>query len=286
MIRFAGRRSKKAKGSFLEMLVIKAKTETLRKGCEMFKNEEGDNKKKKRRLTEVGIAVVILVALVLIKIAAGGKLNPTVSEGSTTIFDVYEIGIPDFNGNDYVIQINKGESFFRPDEISDTFYMKNDPLDKLGRAGAGTMCADEPNIQTGERSSISDLKPSGWHGGGFYERSHILMWKLTGNNTIENLVTGTATFNEKNMQDYEKMVTRYLWDHPDNHVMYRVTPLFKGTELVCRGVLMEAYSVEDQGELEFCVFVYNAEPGAVIDYETGDYMEDAENMTKERPEQS
>lgn len=251
----------------------------------MFNKGEGDGKKTKRRVTEIGIAAIILVALVLIKFAAGGKLSPTVSEGSTTIFDVYEIGIPDFNGEDYVITINKDESFFRPDEISDTYFTELSSLDKYGRAGSATMCADEPHIQTGERTSISELKPSGWHGGGFYERSHLLMWKLTGLNEIENLVTGTATFNEDNMQNYEKKVTRYLWDHPDNHVMYRVTPLFKGTELVCRGVLMEAYSVEDQGELEFCVFVYNAEPGAVIDYETGDYMEDAENMTPGRPEE-
>ena len=111
------------------------------------------------------------------------------------------------------------------------------------------------------------------------------MWKLSGLNKIENLVTGTATFNEVNMQDYEKKVTRYLWDHEDNHVMYRVTPYYVDDELVCRGVLMEAYSVEDDGALEFCIFVYNAEPGALIDYKTGDYMENAENMTEERPEE-
>ena len=251
----------------------------------MFKNEGEGGKKTKRRLTEIGIAVIILAAVILIKVAAGGKINPTVSEGATTIFDVYEVDIPDFNGNDFVITINKGESFFKPDEITDTYYTHLSELDKYYRAGFAMMCADEEHIQEGERSSISDLKPSGWHGGGFYERSHLLMWKLTGLNELENLVTGTPTFNEKYMQDYEKQVTRYLWDHPDNHVMYRVTPLFKGTELVCRGVLMEAYSVEDQGELEFCVFVYNAEPGATIDYATGDYMENAENMTEERPEQ-
>lgn len=249
-----------------------------------MENREADRKKTKRRLTEVGIAVLILAAVILIKIASDGKIAHTVSEGSTTLFDIYEIGIPDFDGENYVITINKGETFFRPDEIRDEYYISLSPLDSFSRAGSAVMCADEPHIQTGERSSISELKPSGWHGGGFYERSHLLMWKLTGNNQIENLVTGTAEFNEKNMQDYEKKVTRYLWDHEENHVMYRVTPLFKGTELVCRGVLMEAYSVEDQGKLEFCVFVYNAEPGAVIDYQTGDYMEDAENLTQERPE--
>lgn len=248
-------------------------------------SENGNGNKTKRRLTEIGIAVIVLVAVVLIKIASDGKLHPTVSEGTTTIFDVYEIGIPDYDGENEVITINSGESFFKPDEIKESYFTQLSPLDSYERAGSAIMCADEAHIQEGERTSISDLKPSGWHSGGFYERSHLLMWKLSGINEIENLVTGTATFNEENMQNYEKQVTRYLWDHEGNHVMYRVTPLFKGTELVCRGVLMEAYSVEDQGELEFCVFVYNIEPGAVIDYATGDYMEDAENMTQERPEQ-
>ena len=125
------------------------------------------------------------------------------------------------------------------------------------------------------RESIYKLKPAGWHGGGFYERSHLLMWKLSGINDLRNLVTGTAKFNEDNMQDYEKKVTAYLWDHDNNHVMYRVTPVYKGDELLCRGVLMEAYSVEDHGKLEYCVFVYNAEPGATIDYLTGDFMIEA-----------
>ena len=257
----------------------------------MFDNQtnntnDQNNSKKKRRITEVGIAVLILLALIIIKLVAGGKAasNPGAS-ATPTIFDIYQLNIPDFDGKNYVVEIQDNVSFFKPDEITDTYYTHLSELDKLGRAGFAMMCADEPHIQEGERSNISDLKPSGWHSGGFYERSHLLMWKLTGLNELENLVTGTATFNEKNMQDYEKKVTRYLWDHPDNHVMYRVTPLFKDDELVCRGVLMEAYSVEDDGKLEFCVFVYNAEPGAEIDYLTGDYMENAENMTQDRPEQ-
>ena len=254
----------------------------------MFEKEEknnNDGNKKKRRLTEIGIAVLILLALIIVKLAAGKTGNPGVTNTGSTIFDAYQIEIPDFDGRNEVITVHSGETFFNRDEITDEYYTHLSQLDKFGRAGFAMMCADEPHIQTGERSSISELKPSGWHSGGFYERSHLLMWKLTGINEPENLVTGTATFNEKNMQDYEKLVTGYLWDHPDNHVMYRVTPLFRDAELVCRGVLMEAYSVEDQGELEFCVFVYNVEPGTVIDYTTGDYMENAENMTTERPEQ-
>ena len=183
--------------------------------------------------------------------------------------------IPDFNGEDYLIIVNDNHPFFTEDELLTEYTTSISELDELGRAQVAWMCADEPHIQTGERESIYKLKPAGWHGGGFYERSHLLMWKLSGINDLRNLVTGTATFNEENMQDYEKQVTAYLWDHDRNHVMYRVTPVYHGSELLCRGVLMEAYSVEDHGRLEYCVFVYNAEPGAIIDYATGDFMIEA-----------
>ena len=183
--------------------------------------------------------------------------------------------IPDFNGKDYLIKVNGNKPFFTEDELLTEYTTSLSELDDLGRAQVAWMCADEPHIQTGERESIYKLKPAGWHGGGFYERSHLLMWKLSGINDLRNLVTGTATFNEDNMQDYEKKVTAYLWDHDRNHVMYRVTPVYRGDELLCRGVLMEAYSVEDNGKLEYCVFVYNAEPGATIDYLTGDFMIEA-----------
>ena len=183
--------------------------------------------------------------------------------------------IPEFNGKDYLIKVNGNKPFFTEDELLTEYTTSLSELDDLGRAQVAWMCADEPHIQTGERESIYKLKPAGWHGGGFYERSHLLMWKLSGINDLRNLVTGTATFNEDNMQDYEKKVTAYLWNHDNNHVMYRVTPVYKGDELLCRGVLMEAYSVEDHGKLEYCVFVYNAEPGATIDYLTGDFMIEA-----------
>ena len=201
-------------------------------------------------------------------------VDPTSPDGTSAgAFDPSTI--PDFNGEDYLIKVNGNKTFFTEDELLTEYTTCLSELDELGRAQVAWMCADESHIQTGERESIYKLKPAGWHGGGFYERSHLLMWKLSGINDLRNLVTGTATFNEENMQDYEKKVTAYLWDHEDNHVMYRVTPVYRGDELICRGVLMEAYSVEDHGKLEYCVFVYNAEPGATIDYLTGDFMIEA-----------
>ena len=240
--------------------------------------------------TKRTILFFVLLAMMLAALLTGCKPRPNggndptsqttastetlpVVEPDSNLFD--PAMIPDFNGKDYLIKVNGNKPFFTEDELLTEYTTSLSELDDLGRAQVAWMCADEPHIQTGERESIYKLKPAGWHGGGFYERSHLLMWKLSGINDLRNLVTGTATFNEDNMQDYEKKVTAYLWDHDNNHVMYRVTPVYKGDELLCRGVLMEAYSVEDHGKLEYCVFVYNAEPGATIDYLTGDFMIEA-----------
>ena len=243
------------------------------------------HKKTKRTILFFVLLAMMLAALLTgCKPHQNGGNDPTsqttastetlpVVEPDSNLFD--PAMIPDFNGKDYLIKVNGNKPFFTEDELLTEYTTSLSELDDLGRAQVAWMCADEPHIQTGERESIYKLKPAGWHGGGFYERSHLLMWKLSGINDLRNLVTGTATFNEDNMQDYEKKVTAYLWDHDNNHVMYRVTPVYKGDELLCRGVLMEAYSVEDHGKLEYCVFVYNAEPGATIDYLTGDFMIEA-----------
>ncbi len=243
------------------------------------------HKKTKRTILFFVLLAMMLAALLTgCKPRQNGGNDPTsqttastetlpVVEPDSNLFDPSMI--PDFNGKDYLIKVNGNKPFFTEDELLTEYTTSLSELDDLGRAQVAWMCADEPHIQTGERESIYKLKPAGWHGGGFYERSHLLMWKLSGINDLRNLVTGTATFNEDNMQDYEKKVTAYLWDHDNNHVMYRVTPVYKGDELLCRGVLMEAYSVEDHGKLEYCVFVYNAEPGATIDYLTGDFMIEA-----------
>lgn len=186
-------------------------------------------------------------------------------------FDVHNIDIPEYNGKP-LVKINGGKPFFTDDEITDEYFMELSEMDSLGRCGSNWMCADEPHITEGERDSISDIHPSGWHKGGFYQRSHLLMWKLSGCNDERNLITGTDTFNQETMREYEERVTAYLWKHEKNHVMYRVSPLFEGNDLVARGVLMEAYSVEDGGKgLQYCIFVYNAEPDYIIDYATGDY---------------
>ena len=133
-----------------------------------------------------------------------------------------------------------------------------------------------------EREDISSVKPSGWFnkpydfidGGYLYNRCHLIAFVLTGENDNEkNLITGTRYFNVQGMLPYEIAVASYI-RNTNNHVLYRVTPVYDGDNLVADGVVMEAYSVEDDGDgLEFCVFAYNVQPGITIDYKDGNNWE-------------
>lgn len=130
-------------------------------------------------------------------------------------------------------------------------------------------------MPTEDRESISSVTPSGWinvqyDGQYLYNRCHLIGFQLTGENANEeNLITGTRYMNVDGMLPFENMVADYVKE-TDNHVLYRVTPVFDGDNLVASGVLMEAYSVEDDGEgVTFCVYAYNVQPGVTIDYATG-----------------
>ena len=134
-------------------------------------------------------------------------------------------------------------------------------------------------MPTEDRGAIGQVKPTGWQtvkyenvdGKYLYNRCHLIGFQLTGENANErNLITGTRAMNVDGMLPFENMVADYVKE-TENHVLYRVTPIFVEEEMVARGVLMEAVSVEDKGEgVEFCVYVYNAQPGIVIDYATGE----------------
>ena len=134
-----------------------------------------------------------------------------------------------------------------------------------------------------ERGSISSINPSGWKqakyegisGGWLWNRCHLIGWQLSAENANrENLITGTRYLNIEGMLPFENLVADYVQE-TKNHVMYRVTPLFDGDNLVAHGVLMEGWSVEDEGEgVQFCVYAYNAQPGILIDYQTGDSREE------------
>ena len=148
----------------------------------------------------------------------------------------------------------------------------------MGRCGVAYANVGTDIMPTEKRESISSVKPSGWQsvkydiveGKYLYNRSHLIGYQLTAENANDrNLITGTRYFNATLMLPYENMVADYIKE-TNNHVLYRVTPVFEGNNLVATGVQMEAKSVEDNGEgIEFNVFVYNVQPGITIDYATG-----------------
>ena len=187
------------------------------------------------------------------------------------------------NPTEAFITLNDNVPYFTDDEKATTkAYEKYSELDSLGRCGVVIACIGRELMPKAdeERGSISSVTPSGWEqakydtklidGGYLYNRAHLIGWQLTAENANErNLITGTRYFNVDGMLPFENLVADYVKE-TGNHVMYRVTPDFEGNNLVATGVTMEAYSVEDNGDgIQFCVYVYNFQPGILIDYATG-----------------
>ena len=183
--------------------------------------------------------------------------------------------IPAYSDEPYV-EINDNEPYFTDIDWSQQTYEYYSDLDKLGRAGYCEAYIDENMFPTEKRGSIGMVKPSGWHTIRYddlirdrylYNRCHLIAYELTGQNANrKNLITGTRYMNVTGMLPWENKVHDYIRD-TGNRVLYRVTPVYDGDDLVAKGVLMEAES-EDQ-QLEFCVYCYNVQPGIVINYADG-----------------
>lgn len=186
--------------------------------------------------------------------------------------------IPAYSGNAY-ITIHDNIPSFTDDDITATSYEYYSELDELGRCGVTIACIGTDLMPTEERGSISSIKPTGWKnkeydfvdGRYVYNRCHLIGYQLTAENANkQNLITGTRYLNIEGMLPFENMAADYVKE-TKNHVLYRVTPLFDGDNLVASGVLMEGWSVEDEGEgICFNVFCYNVQPGVTIDYATGE----------------
>ena len=187
-------------------------------------------------------------------------------------------GIPAFAGEPYVI-INENIPFFEEEDMVTRSYESYSELDALGRCGVAVSCIGRDLMPTEDRGSIGQVKPSGWQtvryddlieGKYLYNRCHLIGYQLAGENANEqNLITGTRYMNVDGMLPFENMVADYVKE-TDNHVIYRVIPVFENEDLVAKGVIMEAQSVEDDGEgICFNVFVHNIQPGVTIDYKTG-----------------
>jgi hypothetical protein len=203
-----------------------------------------------------------------------GLLLSACSAGNTYSLD----SIPDYSGSPYVT-VNDNQPYFSDSNLTTTSFESYSNLDSPGRCGVAYACVSTDTMPTEERGSIGQIKPTGWHtvkydcidGKYLYNRCHLIGYQLTAENANEkNLITGTRYLNVDGMLPFENMVADYIKE-TDNHVLYRVTPIFDGDNLVASGVLMEAKSVEDKGEgICFCIFCYNVQPGVNIDYATGE----------------
>lgn len=189
--------------------------------------------------------------------------------------------VPDYSGQPYTV-INNNVPMFKDYEIISGSFEYYSDLDELGRCDVCMASIASDLMPTEDRESISDVTPTGWKnkhynsvsGGYLYNRCHLIGFQLTGENANNrNLITGTRYMNVDGMLPFENMVDDYI-DLTGNHVMYRATPVFTSDNLVADGVLLEAYSVEDNGSgLSFCVYCYNVQPNIYIDYATGDNNE-------------
>lgn len=217
------------------------------------------------------LPLVLILVVGLVSLLVPPKKNQHIHSASVN-------QVPAFSGNPYVV-INDNKPEFLEKEICKSSYESYSELDSLGRCGVAEACIGIDLMPTEERGAIGQVKPSGWKtikydfvdGKYLYNRCHLIGYQLSGENADErNLITGTRYMNVQGMLPFENMVADYVKE-TGNHVMYRVTPVYDGENLVARGVHMEAYSVEDQGKgIEFNVYVYNNQPGVIIDYATGE----------------
>ena len=242
-----------------------------------------------RKLYAAFLTIVSLLTLTSCSAVMDAALSDMDMENVPAYADVAEV--PDYEGEPYVV-LNDNEPYFAEAELTTEAYEDYSSLDALGRCGEAEACIGEELMPTGERESISSVKPTGWvnekydsvDGGYLYNRCHLIGYQLSGENANEeNLITGTRYMNVEGMLPFEDMVADYVHE-TDNHVMYRVTPVFEGDDLVASGVQMEAESVEDDGEgVSFNVYVYNVQPDITIDYATGENWETPENGTAGNP---
>lgn len=186
--------------------------------------------------------------------------------------------IPQYDGNTFAV-VNGNQPYFNEEDLVEYSYEKYSKLDHLGRCGMCMASVGQDIMPKQKRGEIGSVKPSGWHtvkynnvdGKYLYNRCHLIGYQLTGENANEkNLITGTRYLNVEGMLPFENMVADYVKESA-NHVIYRVTPIYEDDNLLASGVLMEGFSVEDNGQgICFNVYCYNVQPGIEINYATGD----------------
>lgn len=227
---------------------------------------------KKKKLSLAALVIILLLSV-------GAELLNGVWQEAKLPHAVSVEEVPNFSDSAYAV-INGNEPLFDQEDMTTESYEYYAELDYLDRCGYAMACIGRDLMPTEDRESISHVKPSGWvqaqydfvDGKSLYNRCHLIGFQLTGENANErNLITGTRYMNTEGMLPFENMIADYIKE-TGNHVLYRVTPIYgSNTELVARGVQLEAKSVEDNGEgICFHVYVYNNQPGVTIDYTTGE----------------
>lgn len=211
-------------------------------------------------------------------ISVYGELEITNRYVQQTHKNFSDYNIPPYSQQPFII-LNNNVPWFEDSDKTTVAFEQYCELDNLGRCGTAFVCVCKDIMPTEERGEIGNIKPSGWHtikydsvdGKYLYNRCHLVGYQLSGENSNpQNLITGTRYLNVESMLRFENLVANYVED-TGNHVLYRVTPLFEGSNLLSNGVIIEAYSVEDNGEgICFNVFCYNIQPGITIDYTTGE----------------
>lgn len=237
-----------------------------------------DTSKKNMNLRQILImAITIILFIGLIYISNNVDILNEITVANYNSIDE----IPEYSGQIYV-KINNGKPYFTEEDYTTESFEEYSKLDDKGRCGVAyaNICKEIMPPDGDQRGDISSIKPTGWvqrnyNGEYLYNRCHLIGHQLSDEDANElNLITGTRFFNVNGMLPFENKVADYIEKHKNNHVLYRVTPIFKENNKLASGVEIEAYSVEDRGkEICFNVYVYNVQPGITINYETGESEE-------------
>lgn len=236
---------------------------------------------------ELGIIIcIILGGYVSSNIEDLNEINEigNVIQSESKTFDLSTI--PEYTDSPYV-ELNNNIPYFTEEDYTTEAFEKYSEWDELGRSGVAyaNICKETMPKEGEEREEIGNIKDlSGWVQKRYdnlikdkylYNRCHLIGWQLSAENANKkNLITGTRYLNIEGMLQFENLVAEYIKSNQNNHVLYRVTPIFEGNNKLASGVQMEAWSVEDKGQgLHFNVYCYNVQPGIVIDYATGESYE-------------
>lgn len=245
--------------------------------------------KNKSKLLLIYICILITTILTSCNSVESKSNSSNTNANSSTVFASKQ-DIPEYSGEPYII-LNDNQPDFSDDELTEESYESYSDLDSLGRCGVAEANIGQDLMPTEERGAIGQVKPTGWHtikydnvdGKYLYNRCHLIGYQLTAENANEkNLIAGTRYLNVTGMLPFEDTVANYVKE-TNNHVLYRVTPIFEGNNLVASGVQMEAKSVEDDGKgVCFNIYAYNVQPGITIDYATGESSESKDDIPESK----